>query len=630
MSRDLSAYSAAPRTFMLLNDQPVGGSSTHDVLGTHAAAVQLAGLIEASRNSTPFTLGIDAGWGMGKSSLMLQVQDQLKTKQGSGIEPVWFNAWTAEGASALDGLIKSVLLSLDENVLRRGLRKIISKRQLLAGGKILFIILASYFHLTRVADEIWDRLSVDARSRNIIRNQMAGMFQQWSGTTKRSPNGRTMVVFIDDLDRCSSDVILEICEAMKLYLDVRGIAFVVGCDQAVLGQAAFAAGRQSQNVANATYLEKIIQVTYTKPIPFDDQISDLIDELAERSGTRSYFGESVKGIVIERTGRNPRRIKRLINSFVLEYSLDPGWETFGAEALIIIILIRHFYPDFYHVIADPASDDIAVEFLTYYDIKAKFQLGRAPDDDERHFFEAHLVRAPGAQYEADDMSRLEEELPVTFPRLVRDIHFVSLLRTLSRRNDYGSLRRMLQRHPISAVTSEEIGISTKTHEEEHDLTGLRVLWIDDRQESNRSELAAVIGMGAAVETVTTGDEARAAIAERTPDVLISDIARPSDPNAGLDDLQALRADGTYTGPAIFYSARVTPSNQRVAEALGATVTAAPDVLLDYLRTCWDGIIADPAALSAVVPPPVTPQQRNMAWPTRRTRDKANSWLTGEL
>ena len=84
---------------------------------------------------------------------MLQVQEQLKAKQDSGIEPVWFNAWTAEGASAINGLIKSVLLSLDENVLRRGLRKIASKHRLPARCRILFIILASYFHLTRVADE---------------------------------------------------------------------------------------------------------------------------------------------------------------------------------------------------------------------------------------------------------------------------------------------------------------------------------------------------------------------------------------------------------------------------------------------------------------------------------------------
>ena len=96
---------------------------------------------------------------------------------------------------------------------------------------------------------------------------------------------------------------------------------------------------------------------------------------------------------------------------------------------------------------------------------------------------------------------------------MRDIHFVSLLRTLSGRSDFESLRRRLQRHPISAVTSEEIGISAMAHkEEERDLTGLHVLWIDDNLESIRSELATVIGLGAAVETATTGDEARAAIA----------------------------------------------------------------------------------------------------------------------
>jgi len=181
------------------------------------------------------------------------------------------------------------------------------------------------------------------------------------------------------------------------------------------------------------------------------------------------------------------------------------------------------------------------------------------------------------------------------------------------------------------VTSEEIGISMAAHKEEaRDLTRLRVLWIDDDQESIRSELAAVIGMGATVEVVTSGDEARAAIAERGPDVLISDITRSGDANAGLSDLQAMRTDGTYTGPAIFYTERVTPSRQRSAEALGANITTAPDVLLEYLRTRWDGMVPDPATLGTAAPLTVNPSHRDMAWPSRKTRDKANSWLTGEL
>jgi CheY-like chemotaxis protein len=621
----------ASRPFILLNDQPANGDGDRDVLGTREAAVHLAELIVASRFSTPFTLGIDAGWGMGKSSLMLQVQERLKAKADSGIEAVWFNAWTAEGAGALDGLIKSVLLSLDENVLRRGLRKIISKRQLMAGARILFIIIASYFHLTRVADEIWNRLSVDARSRNNIRTQMSEIFQQWSTKTKRSPNGRTMVVFIDDLDRCSNDVILEICEAMKLYLDVQGIAFVVGCDQAVLGQAALSAGGQSQNVANASYLEKIIQVTYTKPMPFDDQVEQLINSLARRSGTEAYFTDSVKRIVMGRSGKNPRRIKRLINSFVLEYSLDPGWAEFGAEALIVIILIRHFYPDFYTAIANPAANDIATEFLMYFDIRSNVHLGRAPSEEERRYFQAHLVRAPGEQYVAEDLLRLEQELPVTFPRVVRDIDFVALLRTLSNREDFDRLQRRLQRHPISSVISSEISAPFVAHlQEERDLTGLRVLWIDDQQEAVRYERDVLLALGVTVQMVTSGAEARSAIAERLPHVLISGITRQDDTSAALADLRAMRAAGIYSGPTVFYTDRVTPSRQRVADALKTFIATSPDALVEYLRTYLAGPVPDQDLIPTTGLQPTDPIDGDAAWPVRQGRDTASRWLTGEL
>jgi hypothetical protein len=77
------AYSV-PSTFMLLNDQPARGSGGADVLGTQAAAVQLAGLIEASRNSTPFTLGIDAGWGMGYDN-----PEVVRSEYDAGNDVLW-------------------------------------------------------------------------------------------------------------------------------------------------------------------------------------------------------------------------------------------------------------------------------------------------------------------------------------------------------------------------------------------------------------------------------------------------------------------------------------------------------------------------------------------------------------
>jgi hypothetical protein len=366
------------KPFVLLDDLPTTDVGEADLLGTAEAAAYLSELIAASRASSPFTLGIDAGWGMGKSSLMLQLQEKLRAKEE--VECVWFNAWTAEDTDALNGLIKSVLLKVDENILRRSFRKLASRQQYMGVLRVSLIILASYFHLSRVVDELWDRFSVDSRSRNELRQEIGRMFDTWLAQSKRTSHGRILVVFIDDLDRCSSETVLKVCEAVKLYLDVPGIVFILGCDQVILAQAARDAGHLSQVGDSADYMEKIVQVTYSKPAPDDDQVSRLIDHYAEKSGTRQLFPDSVKTVVIERTGRNPRRIKRLINGFVLEYRLDPIWGNFGPEALINVLLMRHFYADFYRELIRPSTQDLATEFLTYRNLRERFQLGSGPTE----------------------------------------------------------------------------------------------------------------------------------------------------------------------------------------------------------------------------------------------------------
>ena len=236
--------SDSPRAdeFVLLDDQPVPEPDGADVLGMGAAVSDLAGLILRSRESAPFTLGIDAGWGMGKSSMMLQLKTVLDAQRHQGVVTSWFNAWTAQENDALAGLIKSALMSVDENVLRRTLRRVARHRGFLAGLRVAAIVVASFLHLARVVDQLWDVLSVDASSRNAIRRDLQDAFGSWAAKTKRTPAGRLLVVFIDDLDRCSNEVIVTVCEAMRLYLALPGVVFVIGCDQDILGSAARASG----------------------------------------------------------------------------------------------------------------------------------------------------------------------------------------------------------------------------------------------------------------------------------------------------------------------------------------------------------------------------------------------------
>jgi predicted KAP-like P-loop ATPase len=109
-----------PDRFLLLNDLPVE-SQEADLLGTAQIAVDLAELVHGSRDNTPFVLAIDGPWGAGKSSLMRQLSRALQERE---VEIVWFNAWTASGASALTAMLKLVLAKLDRSLVRRSFRRL--------------------------------------------------------------------------------------------------------------------------------------------------------------------------------------------------------------------------------------------------------------------------------------------------------------------------------------------------------------------------------------------------------------------------------------------------------------------------------------------------------------------------
>jgi hypothetical protein len=59
--------------------------------------------------------------------------------------------------------------------------------------------------------------------------------------------------------------------------------------------------------------------------PDSQQTIAFIQACASQSGTATLFDDTVTAILAEGTNRNPRSIKRIINSFVLEYRLDLSW-----------------------------------------------------------------------------------------------------------------------------------------------------------------------------------------------------------------------------------------------------------------------------------------------------------------
>lgn len=446
-SPSLSPY--APLPYSLLNDEPVSATG-RDLLGAGRVAEQLAGLLVASRGSTPFTLAVDAGWGMGKSSLMRLVDARLT--ETPGVRTVWYNAWTATGDDALEGLIKSVLTGFDRRVLRRGLHRITQHRSLLGVLRALSLLVAGPLGIAAMTDELWKSMNVDAKTRNDMRDVIRELVRDWADVGPGLQDQRMLVVFIDDLDRCSEETVLAVCEAAKIYLDVPGLAFVIGCDRSAMAPNGLL---RDMSPAAAAFMEKIFQTSYRIPVTDSEGIQEYVRWCAETAGISRYLDAGLTDLLIERSARNPRRIKRLVNGFVLEATLNSTWRDLGPGGVIRTLLIQYFYPDFYRMMTTPsgaAGGDAVTEFRTYAELRRAL---RRPGDElsAEDFRRANTFLADhdlvplasrNGPWQSGLLSGIEQQLPSCFPGLAADPAFTSLLGELMQLPDAGELVRRLR------------------------------------------------------------------------------------------------------------------------------------------------------------------------------------------
>lgn len=153
------------------------------------------------------------------------------------------------------------------------------------------------------------------------------LFKKLVGKAKAKP----LVVFIDELDRCSSDEVVSTLEAIRTFLDVEGAVYVVAADQQVLERALRESARQSTPPdainpyysAGSAYLDKIFQYQFSVPPVRTRGLWDFASELTE--GLDGVWKEvdrqQVISVLIPTHVRSPRRVKRLLNGFVLSYRL---------------------------------------------------------------------------------------------------------------------------------------------------------------------------------------------------------------------------------------------------------------------------------------------------------------------
>ncbi|MDX6514479.1 MAG: hypothetical protein QOH73_145, partial [Gaiellaceae bacterium] len=143
---------------------------------------------------------------------------------------------------------------------------------------------------------------------------------------------KRIVIFIDELDRCSPRQVVAALETLRTFLEVKPCIFIVAADQQVLEHALTGAARQATpfNAANpyysagSGYLDKIFQYQLQLPPILTGRLSHYALRLIEgRQGVWSYLHNrpELVSVLIPTHVRSPRRVKVLLNAFALLYGL---------------------------------------------------------------------------------------------------------------------------------------------------------------------------------------------------------------------------------------------------------------------------------------------------------------------
>lgn len=273
--------------------------SEHDFLNFTEVADQIATLA-TNPALLPISIGVFGGWGTGKSTVLQLVEGQLP-KSGNNVPiVVRFDAWMYQGfddaRAALMEVVSCKLVTLAESK-----ETFVDKAKAFAGRVNYFrgLGLIADFGigmalgippglLTRAGGALSSMISGAGTADDVgeLKKDAADAKKGWSELVKpaekRTPPqeidafrrefgelleglNTTLVLFIDNLDRCLPDVAIGTLEAIRLFLFMPRTAFVIAADEDMIRHSV-AKHFDDPNTAHVRdYLDKVIQVPLRVP-----------------------------------------------------------------------------------------------------------------------------------------------------------------------------------------------------------------------------------------------------------------------------------------------------------------------------------------------------------------------------
>lgn len=156
---------------------------------------------------------------------------------------------------------------------------------------------------------------------------------------------KKLIIFIDDLDRCTDAKIIKLLEGIKLYLSISNCIFIFGMDQNNVIRAL------KNNNIHEEYLDKLFQSIIRIPVSrkyeeffIDRIISGFFEEDLETPEKKKNFALLLMDIL----EKNPRKIKNFMNSMRFYWSMKK--EKLDIEIFALFHYLRINYEDIFDIL----------------------------------------------------------------------------------------------------------------------------------------------------------------------------------------------------------------------------------------------------------------------------------------
>ena len=347
-------------------------------------------LSDMIEKSTPkFNVGIFGGWGTGKTTLMLNIENVLNENNTSTLR---FNAWRYqnEDSHATIPLMLNIIAHLAKRKEIQSLWNTTFKEKTTTeeqkkpetwAEKIKRVIkglsLNVSFGIPGIAEigvgyerpteeepeKEKTRLEIErANLQKTTLQEGLDLIEELLNNIKGSENGLKLVVFVDDLDRCTPDKAIEVFESIKIFFDIEGIVFVLGLSNEIVELAInekykFLEG----SFSGEDYLKKIIQLPFTIPQWGEQDIDKFLDALLanyKHAKYKNIFVEN-KGLILSGVERNPREVKRFLNHFIIAYEIFGQEEGIKQNELMAVQSLRLRWNWFFDAIFETSFEILA-------------------------------------------------------------------------------------------------------------------------------------------------------------------------------------------------------------------------------------------------------------------------------